>query len=135
MEKNLNLQLKYQRLVRRDDAFCNMNEATAKPPIVSGSSWAWSSINDPNAGTKLCKKWFSSCPECQRDVLTHEFFHQLGLVHMLEVTGKKDRFFLTPDESLNDANEMAQLVSYIATGLTDACWKFEHGKGCGQPIS
>ncbi|GAB4226255.1 MAG: hypothetical protein Kow00121_54430 [Elainellaceae cyanobacterium] len=132
MSKNLKCQSQYSHLVRRDEPFCQKH----------GETWAWSFINNPQGGIHLCRSWFNTCMECQRDVITHEFFHLVGLKDMVDPTGrepntKRDRMVLTPSESLRDANEMAQLVSHITTGLTDACHKFnlDPTKPCTRVIS
>lgn len=131
---NLTALQQFRSLVRRDDAVCLRNEANSRPPMAAGSSFAWATVNVPSSGIVLCPKFFLTCRECQRDVITHEFFHLIGLRHMVEVSGLSSRSQLSTEQSLQDANEMAQLVSHIATGLTDACSKFDAGKPCNQPI-
>jgi peptidoglycan hydrolase-like protein with peptidoglycan-binding domain len=127
---NLNRQRQVGNQVKRNDFQCRSNEANRKDeagkpaPLPQDSAWAWTDAN--GTITIVCSRFFASCPECRRDVLTHEFFHQLGLPGEGGATNT--------EEALMDANEMAQLVSHIVTGSTDACPKWLDGQPCGQPL-
>lgn len=54
--------------------------------------------------TDLCTLWFNSNPELQRDVITHEYFHTLGL---------EDISVSNTAEALRNANTVAQVVAHI----------------------
>ena len=62
-------------------------------------------------------------PNCRRDVITHEFFHLLGVGHGIDPTDGPTihRFGITPDQSLNSADNLAQLTGDITTSRTDCC--------------
>jgi hypothetical protein len=62
-------------------------------------------------------------PHCRRDVLTHELFHQLGVGHGIDpLSGPTiHRFGITPTQSLNSADNLAQLVADIVGARTDCC--------------
>ena len=77
---------------------------------------------DPD-GIHLCDLFFNSPPECHKDRITHEYFHLVGLGDK-----PKKRELHTTDDALNDADAMAQLVTHIATGRTDACARWWLGK-------
>ena len=61
---------------------------------------------------------------CRHDVVTHEFFHMLGVGHG-EAPGEPPRPWavrpLPSAQALNSADHLAQLVADITTGKTDAC--------------
>ena len=61
--------------------------------------------------------------ECNRDVMTHECFHMLGVHHggaaNDPVTHRE--LIKTPAQALDSADNLAQLVSQLATGKTDSC--------------
>lgn len=62
---------------------------------------------------------------CRRDVITHEFFHFLGVKHGGGSLGGPTirEAITTPSQSLNSADNLAQLVAELTTpsGKTDAC--------------
>ena len=62
---------------------------------------------------------------CRRDVVTHEFFHMLGVHHGGgALNGPTNRGAITnPEQSLDSADNLAQLVAQLTTagGKTDAC--------------
>jgi hypothetical protein len=62
-------------------------------------------------------------PECNRDVVTHECFHMLGIHHggaANDPVTHRD-LITTPEHALDSADNLAQLVSQLATGKTDSC--------------
>jgi hypothetical protein len=53
----------------------------------------------------LCTPFFASKnPDLQRDVITHEFFHLVGLADVTGVTNT--------EKALNNANTLAQIVAW-----------------------
>ncbi len=65
-------------------------------------------------------------PNCRRDVVVHEFFHLLGVKHGGgALMGPTIRSAITtPDQALNSADNLAQLVAQLRTFKspnTDAC--------------
>lgn len=60
-------------------------------------------------------------PLCNRDVITHEFFHMAGVTHGGS-TGVVPRNTVTTSAvALDSADHLSQLVSEIMDGTTDAC--------------
>jgi len=57
--------------------------------------------------------FFNTNSNCRREVVTHEYFHFLGLGHFYSTT--------TTGEALQCAHHMAELVFDIATGCTLGC--------------
>ncbi|MBV8586849.1 MAG: hypothetical protein JO308_11235 [Verrucomicrobia bacterium] len=60
---------------------------------------------DPEPRVSICAAWFPMSGELHRDVITHEFFHLIGLIDRSMIANTSD--------ALGDANTMAQLVAYI----------------------
>ena len=63
-------------------------------------------------------------PKCRRDVLTHEVFHLFGVGHGIDPTNGPTihRFGITPEQSLNSADNLAELVADVIDDATDSCW-------------
>ena len=59
----------------------------------------------PEPRISVCASWFSMNAHLHRDVITHEFFHLIGLIDHPLIASTAD--------ALNDANTMTQLVAYI----------------------
>ena len=61
--------------------------------------------------------------ECNRDVMTHECFHMLGVHHGGAPNDPETHRELikTRAQALDSADNLAQLVSQLATGKTDSC--------------
>lgn len=59
----------------------------------------------PEPRIRVCGSWFPMNADLHRDVITHEFFHLIGLIDQPLIASTAD--------ALNDANTMAQLVAYI----------------------
>ena len=68
--------------------------------------FAASTKSDPDPRVSVCDPFFASNnADLQRDVLTHEFFHLVGLA---DVVGTD-----TTAKALNNANTLAQIVAWI----------------------
>lgn len=68
------------------------------------SAYAWTTPGRRPPDTDLCTSWFSSSADLQRDVVTHEYFHTIGLA---------DISVNTTAEALRNANTMAQVVAFL----------------------
>lgn len=126
VRENLVLQCSVRPRIRQDQSYC----------VKTGYGAAHAVINEDSKprGIALCDRWFKVCPECRREVIIHEVFHLTWKLHDMERTLKRGRETFTPEESLQDANEMTQLVSHIVTGVTDTCYKWGCCLPCNQPI-
>ncbi|WP_020586089.1 eCIS core domain-containing protein [Desulfobacter curvatus] len=72
-------------------------------------------IGDPSKGIIIEDRFFGESPECQRELIAHEFFHLSGLVHAYGTTNR--------ELAINCPHHMAELVFDIATGVTERCGK------------
>ena len=99
-------------------------------PTLSRSAiehFAQSDLNQPDKGVRCGNEFFAgdTGPHCRRDVVTHEFFHFIGVKHGASpLTGSTNRALVTtPALALDSADNLAQLVAEITTigGKTDAC--------------
>jgi peptidoglycan hydrolase-like protein with peptidoglycan-binding domain len=93
---------------------------------VSASFHALSFLNSPDLGLQCGTTFFSpDGPNCRRDVVTHEFFHMIGITHGGgSLMGPTIRSAITtPAKALDSADNLAQLVAELETpgGKTDAC--------------
>lgn len=70
-----------------------------------GAPFAAVTPGGPEPRISVCTSWFSMNTDLHRDVITHEFFHLIGLIDHPLIANTAD--------ALNDANTMAQLVAYI----------------------
>jgi hypothetical protein len=68
-------------------------------PFAAATPWA------PKPRISICAAWFSMNEDLHRDVITHEFFHLIGLTDKPIIANTSD--------ALGDADTMAQLVAYI----------------------
>ena len=73
-----------------------------RPP---GVPFAATTRTDPDPRVSVCTPFFAQNDDMKRDVITHEFFHLLGLADMGAVNNTAD--------ALNDANTVAQVVAYM----------------------
>jgi peptidoglycan hydrolase-like protein with peptidoglycan-binding domain len=73
-----------------------------KPP---GVPFAATRVTDPDPRVSVCTPFWPTNDDMKRDVITHEFFHLLGLADMNIISSRED--------ALNDANTMAQVVAYL----------------------
>jgi hypothetical protein len=60
--------------------------------------------SDPDPRVSLCDPFFTSPADLQRDVVTHEYFHLVGL---------GDHSVATTSEGLSNANTMTQIVALL----------------------
>lgn len=74
------------------------------PAIHGGIPFAATQRTDPNPRVSVCTPFFSSSRDLQRDVITHEYFHLLGLA---------DRHVVTTNDALTNANTIAQVVAFL----------------------
>jgi len=70
-----------------------------------GIPFAAATPSDPEPRISLCASWFSMNADLHRDVITHEFFHLIGLIDQRIIANSWD--------ALNDADTMTQIVAYI----------------------
>jgi peptidoglycan hydrolase-like protein with peptidoglycan-binding domain len=70
-----------------------------------GVPFAATTASDPDPRVSVCTPFFAQNDDMRRDVLTHEFFHLLGLADMQAISSTAD--------ALNDANTVAQVVAYM----------------------
>ena len=70
-----------------------------------GTPFAVATPSDPEPRISVCAAWFRMNEDLHRDVITHEFFHLIGLIDRPMIANTSD--------ALADANTMAQLVAYI----------------------
>lgn len=68
-------------------------------PFATATPW------DPEPRISVSAAWFPMNADLHRDVITHEFFHLVGLTDKPIIANTSD--------ALADANTMAQLVAYI----------------------
>ena len=68
-------------------------------PFAATTPW------DPEPRVSICAAWFPMNKDLHRDVITHEFFHLVGLIDK--------PFIANTSDALADADTMAQLVTYI----------------------
>jgi hypothetical protein len=80
----------------------------------------------PDRGTDCGNLFFNDDGRnCRRDVVTHEFFHMLGVNHGGGASNGPTirKNIKTPAQALDSADNLAQLVAQLTThgGRTDAC--------------
>ena len=78
---------------------CNPNLWGGAMPFAAATPW------DPEPRVSVCAAWFPMNADLHRDVITHEFFHLVGLTDRPVIANTSD--------ALDDANTMSQLVAYI----------------------
>lgn len=88
----------------------------ATGPDCKKGGFAWATVGRPDLGVRCCDAFFSSGPNCRRDVITHEFFHLLGANH-----GGASRATQSTEEAFDSADDLAQMVSELFDGSSDAC--------------
>jgi hypothetical protein len=106
----------------------NLKTSAGTDPTVMRSprdGFGLSYTSRPDLGVELCEDCFSFAgPHCRHDVVTHEFFHLIGIGHGERPGQKGLRFARRPLPTalaLNSADHLAQLVAEITTGKCDAC--------------
>jgi hypothetical protein len=85
-------------------------------------------IGDITQGMECGQAFFDHGRNCRRDVVTHEFFHMVGVGHGESrgspVPPYADRAITTtPALALNSADHLAQMVCELNGGRTDACMR------------
>jgi hypothetical protein len=91
---------------------------------ITGGVHAQTFDGDVERGIECGDTFFNvDGPNCRRDVITHERFHFVGVHHG---GGASDAptpraSITTPEQALDSADNLAQLVSEIMNGKTDAC--------------
>lgn len=69
---------------------------------------------DPNLGITFCKDFFDADFTCQREVITHEYFHfVVGLQHFYGTN--------SPLEAIACPHHLSELVFDVATGEVGGC--------------
>jgi len=66
--------------------------------------FAASEPSDPNPRVSLCDPFFGASDDLRRDVITHEYFHLIGL---------GDNSVSNVNEALTNANTIAQIVAFL----------------------
>jgi hypothetical protein len=85
-------------------------------PFAATTPW------DPEPRVSICAAWFPMNKDLHRDVITHEFFHLVGLTDKPIIANTSD--------ALADANTMAQLVAYIHDRT-----RWEDSSGLSKPTA
>ena len=68
-------------------------------------AFAWTNIGHRPPDTELCTAWVNSRDDLRRDVITHEYFHTIGLADVEGVN--------TTARALMNANTLAQVVALV----------------------
>ena len=77
----------------------------SNPRNAGGLPHAWTLASQPDPKTHLCEPFFTSdSRDLQRDVITHEYFHLLGL---------QDISVNNTSDALRNANTIAQIVAFF----------------------
>jgi len=83
---------------------------------------ATSVIGDTSGPVNCCDRWFTKGQQCRRNTMTHERFHLVGAHH-----GESPEGFefpvsgMTPDEALDDADNLTDLAKQVAGEPIFAC--------------
>jgi hypothetical protein len=83
--------------------------------------YAVSNVGIPVLNIRCCNAFFEAGQECQADVIAHEYFHLAGLHHGEAPGRSTTRAAMNTAQALNSADNMAQMVSEISRGTSDAC--------------
>lgn len=81
-----------------------VDEGAAGRCAIDPTSFAFTQASDPDPKTSVCDPFFTASEFLRRDVITHEYFHLVGLLD-ISVTN------LT--EALRNANTIAQIVAFL----------------------
>lgn len=93
------------------------------PKLWGGAMpFAAAAPRDPEPRVSICAGWFPMNKDLHRDVITHEFFHLVGLIDKPLIANTSD--------ALADANTMAQLVAYIHDRT-----RWEDSSGLSKPTA
>jgi N-acetylmuramoyl-L-alanine amidase len=126
------LQADRQELVRVLDLAIGLFDQNLAVPVPAGffrrragaTFHAEAFIGRPDLGLAVGDPYVSTDgPKCRRDVLTHELFHMVGVHHGAGIgnLGVARAAVTTSAGALDSADHLAQLVSEIMDGTTDAC--------------
>lgn len=144
-EKTFSSAIKWLNLNRSDTAACvthlntatdlmlkNLNVKTSSGGAVvmtrnPGAGYWGETYGNPDLGFKAGDPFFDrGGPNCRRDVVTHEWFHLVGVKHgggaLASATIRSA--ITTPAQALDSADNLAQLVAELRTFKspnTDAC--------------
>lgn len=104
----------------------NVRTSTGTTPSIKrlvGLTDHANTTGDPDKGVNCGDPFFDiDGPRCRRDVLTHEFFHLVKVNHGAGPGNDPSRTSITtPAQALDSADHLAQLVSEIMDGTSDAC--------------
>jgi peptidoglycan hydrolase-like protein with peptidoglycan-binding domain len=105
--------------------------AGAVPPLLRNIGATFHAQADgwinTDLGVSCGDQFFRDGPNCQRDVLTHEWFHLVSVNHGAgrnakgEVVSVPRASVTTTQNALDSADHLAQLVSEVTTGTFDSC--------------
>jgi hypothetical protein len=84
--------------------------------------YADSYVSDPSRPIYCCDQFFTSGPQCRRNVIAHERFHLVGLHHG-EAGAKKLKAITTPEQALDSAHNLVGIASDVMGQIADACPK------------
>ena len=96
-----------QRNLYSSSAIIDQDELGRRAPSnysPPGVPFAATTASDPDPRVSVCKPFFAQGEDLQRDIITHEFFHLVGLL---------DISVANTAQALNNAHSMAQLVSFL----------------------
>jgi hypothetical protein len=72
--------------------------------VPGGVPFAATLANDPDPRVSVCDPFFTVSDDLRRDVITHEYFHLIGL---------EDHSVSNVNEALTNANTIAQIVAFL----------------------
>ena len=78
--------------------------ASGRCALFADAPFAAAERTDPDPRISLCDPFFESAEDLQRDVITHEYFHLVGL---------EDHGVTNVNEALTNANTLAQIVAFL----------------------
>lgn len=108
------------------DANLAVRTSTGGDPVMKRVTGGFHAqvFGNPDSGVECGDPFFLvDGPRCRRDVITHEFFHFVGVHHgggALNAPTPRSSI-TTSQQALDSADNLAQLVSELMNGTTDAC--------------
>jgi hypothetical protein len=109
----------WERLKKARGLIKRNQDLTGRPPFhrddADKKDYAYvKDAGDPSAGIYFTPSYMGASNNCRREVQVHEYFHfVVGAQHFYTT---KD-----PDEAMRCPHHLAELVSQIATGVTEGC--------------
>lgn len=91
-------------LMERNLALPNTISPTRTTGKCAIPAFAWTTPGRLPPDTEVCTAWFGAAPDLRRDVITHEYFHTLGL---------GDIAVNSTANALGNANTLAQVVALV----------------------